>query len=89
LPPGQELRIAQAVPMQCVTGQYSYDPIFPDADPDVRLAPDRSTLRRVPWSSVPRYLALHDCVETDGRPVCLCAAFGAAVRAGPLPRAAG
>jgi glutamine synthetase len=65
---GQELRIAQAVPMQCVTGQYSYDPIFPDADPDVRLAPDRSTLRRVPWSSVPRYLALHDCVETDGRP---------------------
>jgi glutamine synthetase len=65
---GQELRIAQAVPMQCVTGQYSYDPIFPDADPDVRLVPDPATLRRVPWSSVPRYLALHDCVETDGRP---------------------
>ena len=37
---GAELRIAQAIPMQCVTGDYSYDPIFPDADPDVRLVPD-------------------------------------------------
>jgi len=36
---GNELRIAQAIPMQCVTGDYSYDPIFPDADPDVRLCP--------------------------------------------------
>jgi glutamine synthetase len=54
--------------MQCVTGEYSYDPIFPDADPDVRLVPDLSTLRRVPWSSTPRYLALHDCIELDGRP---------------------
>ena len=63
---GDELRIAQAIPMQCVTGAYSYDPIFPDADPDVRLRPDLHTLRRVPWSSVPRYLALHDCVELNG-----------------------
>ncbi|HEX8956402.1 MAG TPA: hypothetical protein VF798_09015, partial [Burkholderiaceae bacterium] len=26
---GAELRIAQAIPMQCITGEYSYDPIFP------------------------------------------------------------
>ena len=63
---GQELRIAQAIPMQCVTGDYSYDPIFPDADPDLRLVPVASTLKRVPWSSVPRYLAIHDCVELSG-----------------------
>lgn len=63
---GQELRIAQAIPMQCVTGDYSYDPIFPDADPDLRMVPDASTLKRVPWSSVPRYLAIHDCVELSG-----------------------
>lgn len=63
---GQELRIAQAIPMQCVTGDYSYDPIFPDADPDLRLVPDAGTLKRVPWSSVPRYLAIHDCVELSG-----------------------
>lgn len=65
---GKELRIAQAIAMQCVTGEYSYDPIFPDADPDVRLVPDLSTLRRVPWARQPRYMAIHDCMELDGRP---------------------
>jgi glutamine synthetase len=65
---GAELRIAQAIPMQAVTGDYSYDPIFPDADPDVRLLPDYSTLRLSPWSSVPRAVAIHDCVELNGEP---------------------
>ena len=63
---GGELRICQAIPMQCVTGEYSYDPIFPDSDPDVRLVPDLSTLKLAPWASVPRYLAVHDCEELDG-----------------------
>jgi glutamine synthetase len=63
---GAELRIAQAIPMQCVTGDYSYDPIFPDADPDIRLVPDYSTLKLAPWSSVPRAFAIHDCIELDG-----------------------
>jgi glutamine synthetase len=63
---GQELRICQAIPMQCVTGEYSYHPIFPDSDPDVRLVPDIATLAPVPWASVPRYLAVHDCVELSG-----------------------
>ncbi len=65
---GNELRIAQAIPMQCVTGDYSYDPIFPDSDPDVRLVPDYSTVKLSPWSSVPRAFAIHDCVELDGQP---------------------
>jgi glutamine synthetase len=65
---GAELRIAQAIPMQCVTGDYSYDPIFPDADPDVRLVPDYSTLKLSPWSSVPRAFAIHDCMELSGEP---------------------
>jgi glutamine synthetase len=63
---GAELRIAQAIPMQCVTGDYSDHPIFPDADPDLRLVPDYRTLRRTPWSSVPRAFAIHDCLEFDG-----------------------
>ncbi|MBW0169437.1 MAG: glutamine synthetase family protein [Hydrogenophaga sp.] len=63
---GGELRICQAIPMQCVTGEYSYDPIFPDSDPDVRLVPDLDTLKLAPWASVPRYMAVHDCVELDG-----------------------
>lgn len=61
-----ELRIAQAIPMQAITGDYSYHPIFPDADPDIRLVPDYSTLTAIPWSSVPRAFAIHDCVELDG-----------------------
>ena len=65
---GGELRIAQAIPMQCITGDYSYDPVFPDSDPDVRLVPDYSTLKLSPWSSVPRAFAIHDCVELDGQP---------------------
>jgi len=65
---GAELRIAQAIPMQCVTGDYSYDPIFPDQDPDVALVPDYATVRPVPWASVPRALAIHDCVELSGEP---------------------
>ena len=63
---GTELRICQAIPMQCVTGEYSYDPVFPDSDPDVRLVPDLATLQRSPWASVPRYLAVHDAFEMDG-----------------------
>jgi glutamine synthetase len=63
---GDELRIAQAISMQCITGEYSYHPIFPDADPDVRLIPDYSTLVDIPWTSVPRALAIHDCEEFDG-----------------------
>lgn len=65
---GGELRIAQAIPMQAVTGDYSYDPIFPDSDPDVRLVPDDATLKLSPWSSVPRAIAIHDCVELTGEP---------------------
>ena len=65
---GGELRIAQAIPMQAVTGDYSYDPVFPDADPDVRLVPDYATLKLAPWSSTPRAVAIHDCMELDGQP---------------------
>ncbi|MEN9867905.1 MAG: hypothetical protein RL748_3495 [Pseudomonadota bacterium] len=63
---GDELRIAQAIPMQAITGDYSYHPIFPDADPDVRLVPDYSSVKVIPWSSVPRAMAIHDCYELDG-----------------------
>lgn len=65
---GAELRIAQAIPMQCVTGDYSYDPIFPDQDPDVALVPDYATVRPVPWAATPRALAIHDCFELAGEP---------------------
>ena len=61
-----ELRIAEAINMQAITGEYSYDPVFPDADPDVRMVPDYSTIKLVPWSSVPRAMAIHDCTQLNG-----------------------
>jgi len=61
-----ELRICQAIPMQAVTGDYSYNPVFPDADPDVRMVPDYRTLTLAPWASVARAVAVHDCVELNG-----------------------
>lgn len=64
---GAELRIAQAISMQAITGEYSYDAVFPDADPDILLIPDYSTLKMIPWSTVPRAFAIHDCVLLDGR----------------------
>jgi glutamine synthetase len=63
---GGELRICQAIPMQAVTGDYSYNPVFPDSDPDVRLLPDYATVALAPWASVPRAVAIHDCLELDG-----------------------
>jgi glutamine synthetase len=73
---GQELRIAQAMPMQCVTGEYSYDPIFADADPDVRLVPDPATLRVCPGARRATWPAR--LRGAGWRTVRLCAAFGAA-----------
>lgn len=63
---GGELRICQAIPMQAVTGDYSYHPVFPDSDPDVQLLPDYATVSLAPWASVPRAVAIHDCLELDG-----------------------
>lgn len=61
-----ELRIAEAIMMQAVTGEYSYDPVFPDADPDVRLVPDYSTLRLAPWANTPRAVVIHTCERIGG-----------------------
>ena len=36
---GAELRIAQAISMQAITGEYSTILFFPDADPDLLLVP--------------------------------------------------
>ncbi len=63
---GTELRICQAIPMQAVTGEYSYHPVFPDSDPDVQLRPDYRSVSLAPWASVPRAVAIHDCVELNG-----------------------
>jgi len=64
---GKELRIAQAIILQTVTGEYPDDSIIGEADGDARLIPDMSTLRRLPWSPARAWL-IHDCVGFDDAP---------------------
>jgi glutamine synthetase len=63
---GQELRIAQAIPMQCVTGRVFLRPDLPRRRP--RRAPGARPGHAAPRAleQVPRYLAMHDCVEPNG-----------------------
>ena len=65
---GAELRIAEAITMQCVTGHYPEHELFPDQDPDILMVPDYATLRPVPWATSPRAMVIHDCVGMDGTP---------------------
>ena len=46
--------------------EYSYHPVFPDADPDMQLLPDYTKVSLAPWSSVPCAVAIRDCVELNG-----------------------
>lgn len=62
---GQELRIARAVPIQSITGDYPDYQFYGEHDPDARLQPDYATLRPVPWARVPRALAIHDCMDSE------------------------
>jgi glutamine synthetase len=64
---GKELRIAEAILLQTVTGGYPDDAICGEADQDVRLIPDISSLRQLPWAPS-RAWVIHDCVGFDGRP---------------------
>jgi glutamine synthetase len=63
---GKELRIAQAIILQTVTGEYADDAIIGAIDEDTRLHPDWRTLRALPWAPGRAWL-VHDCVGFDGR----------------------
>ena len=57
---------------QTITGEYpDEDDDFQvdDADGDIRLIPDYSTLAVVPWASDPTAQIIHDAYHQDGRPV--------------------
>lgn len=64
---GKELRIAQAIILQTITGEYPDDAIIGAADGDARLIPDMSTLRALPWAPGRAWL-IHDCTDLDGAP---------------------
>ncbi len=65
--PAAGLRLPEAVLTMTVTGDYPEQDFTPVADPDMRLVPDASTLRLVPWAKEPTAQIIHDCVHFDGR----------------------
>lgn len=64
---GAELRIAEAIGLHTIDGNYPEDDITGDSDQDVRLIPDRRSLRVLPWRPS-RAIAIHDARHFDGRP---------------------
>ncbi len=64
---GQELRVARAVAIHTVVGEFPDYRFYGERDPDMALVPDYQSLRLVPWASSPRAMAIHDCVDLDGK----------------------
>ncbi|AXK40246.1 glutamine synthetase family protein [Crenobacter cavernae] len=64
---GQELRVARAVAIHTVVGDFPDYRFYGERDPDMILAPDYESLRLVPWSDGRRALAIHDCRDLDGK----------------------
>jgi glutamine synthetase len=69
---GSSPRLPEAIFIQSVTGEYPDDPQDVLTDPaiiDIRLIPDASTVRLVPWAHEPTAQIIHDCQYGDGTPV--------------------
>lgn len=64
---GKELRIARAVILQTINGEYCDDHVIGAIDNDTILKPDYSTYKQIPWHPQ-RAWVLHDCMNFDGTP---------------------
>ncbi|MDX5930582.1 glutamine synthetase family protein [Acidiphilium acidophilum] len=65
-------RLPESIFIQSVTGEYPDDPEDVLSDPaiiDIKLIPDPSTVRLVPWAHEPTAQIIHDCQYANGRPV--------------------
>jgi glutamine synthetase len=67
--PEAGLRLPEAVLTMTVTGDYPERDYTSVADPDMRLLPDATTMRPVPWAKEPTAQIIHDCVRFDGSAV--------------------
>jgi glutamine synthetase len=64
------LRLPEVVFVQTVTGEYpEVDGVTDPALRDVRMRPDPSSLRLVPWYQEPTAQVISDCHHHDGSPV--------------------
>ncbi|KUM05498.1 glutamine synthetase family protein [Chromobacterium subtsugae] len=64
--PAEGLRLPEAVLSMTVTGDYPDRDFTSVADPDMKLIPDASTLRPVPWNKEPTAQIIHDCYSFAG-----------------------
>lgn len=64
------LRLPESIFGQTVSGDYPTEwNVLDEADGDVFLKPDPSTVRPVPFASDPTAVIIHDCYHFDGSPV--------------------
>jgi len=64
---GKELRIARAVILQSINGEYCEEHVIGATDNDTILKPDYSTFKILPWLPQ-RAWVLHDCMNFEGSP---------------------
>jgi glutamine synthetase len=64
---GKELRIARAVILQTINGEYCDEHVIGATDNDTILKPDYGTFKILPWQPQ-RAWVLHDCINFDGSP---------------------
>ncbi|MEO5374622.1 MAG: glutamine synthetase family protein [Alphaproteobacteria bacterium] len=63
------LRLPEAIFVQTVTGDYPDEDPSDEANIDIYLKPDPTTIRIVPWYREPTAQVIHDCFYGDGRRV--------------------
>ncbi|MBF0307473.1 MAG: glutamine synthetase [Alphaproteobacteria bacterium] len=63
------LRLPESIFVQTVTGEYPEEDVTSEANGDIYLRPDPSTLRLVPWYDEPTAQVISDCYYNDGSPV--------------------
>jgi len=65
------LRLPESIFVQAVTGDTPEVPVVDPTDRDIRLRPDPSSLRLVPWYQEPTAQVVADAVHHDGTPVAI------------------
>ncbi len=64
------LRLPESIFGQTVNGDYPDEwDVLDEADGDIFLKPDPSTVRPVPFANAPTAVIIHDCYHFDGKPV--------------------
>ena len=64
---GRRLQLARGVLLQCIMGGYPAARFYGSDDGDLALNAEPSQIHRLPWSELPRALAICDADELDGR----------------------